>query len=241
MGSACWFELFLVTLFGVLGWLLPALFVPVFYRVDTVSKSIIDMSRAALMSTFMQRPLLAVYNVSDTVKWSSAVTEITFGHEYWMRYALRLAERARNEGEVPVGAVLIYDNQVIGEGWNRPIGQHDPTAHAEMMALRQGGKTLQNYRLLDSTLYVTLEPCAMCAGAMIHSRIKTLVFGASDPRTGAAVSQFNLLSSPALNHQVEIISGVLAPECSNQLSQFFRHRRALQKSQKQKVAENQQG
>ena len=97
-------------------------------------------------------------------------------HEYWMRHALTLAQRAWDEGEVPVGAVLVHNNQVIGEGWNRPIGRHDPTAHAEIMALRQGGLVLQNYRLLDTTLYVTLEPCVMCSGAMVHSRIGTLVF-----------------------------------------------------------------
>ncbi|MGM3312391.1 tRNA adenosine(34) deaminase TadA, partial [Enterobacter hormaechei subsp. steigerwaltii] len=105
-------------------------------------------------------------------------------HEYWMRHALVLAQRAWEEGEVPVGAVLVHNNQVIGEGWNRPIGRHDPTAHAEIMALRQGGLVLQNYRLLDTTLYVTLEPCVMCSGAMVHSRIGTLVFGARDEKTG---------------------------------------------------------
>lgn len=103
-------------------------------------------------------------------------------HEYWMRHALTLAQRARDEGEVPVGAVLVHNNQVIGEGWNRPIGRHDPTAHAEIMALRRGGLVLQNYRLLDTTLYVTLEPCVMCSGAMVHSRIGTLVFGARDEK-----------------------------------------------------------
>lgn len=105
-------------------------------------------------------------------------------HEYWMRHALALAQRAWEEGEVPVGAVLVHNNQVIGEGWNRPIGRHDPTAHAEIMALRQGGLVLQNYRLLDTTLYVTLEPCVMCSGAMVHSRIGTLVFGARDEKDG---------------------------------------------------------
>ena len=103
-----------------------------------------------------------------------------YNDEYWMRQALQLALRAQEEGEVPVGALLVLDNQVIGEGWNRPIGRHDPTAHAEIMALRQGGAVLQNYRLLNATLYVTLEPCVMCAGAMVHSRIRRLVYGAAD-------------------------------------------------------------
>ncbi len=120
-----------------------------------------------------------------------------------MRHALTLAQRAWDEGEVPVGAVLVHNNQVIGEGWNRPIGRHDPTAHAEIMALRQGGLVLQNYRLLDTTLYVTLEPCVMCAGAMVHSRIGTLVFGARDEKTGAAGSLLDVLGHPGMNHQVE--------------------------------------
>ena len=153
-------------------------------------------------------------------------------HEYWMRHALQLAKRAWDEGEVPVGAVLVHNNQVIGEGWNRPIGRHDPTAHAEIMALRQGGLVLQNYRLLDTTLYVTLEPCVMCSGAMVHSRIGTLVFGARDEKTGAAGSLMDVLRHPGMNHQVQIIDGVLAPECSGLLSDFFRMRRQQKKQQK---------
>ncbi|AUM04767.1 MULTISPECIES: tRNA adenosine(34) deaminase TadA [Enterobacter] len=153
-------------------------------------------------------------------------------HEYWMRHALTLAQRAWEEGEVPVGAVLVHNNQVIGEGWNRPIGRHDPTAHAEIMALRQGGLVLQNYRLLDTTLYVTLEPCVMCSGAMVHSRIGTLVFGARDEKTGAAGSLMDVLGHPGMNHQVKTIGGVLAPECSGLLSDFFRMRRQQKKQQK---------
>ncbi|AFJ46116.1 tRNA-specific adenosine deaminase [Shimwellia blattae DSM 4481 = NBRC 105725] len=153
-------------------------------------------------------------------------------HEYWMNYALTLARRAWDEGEVPVGAVLVYDNRVIGEGWNRSIGKHDPTAHAEIMALRQGGMVQQNYRLLDTTLYVTLEPCVMCAGAMIHSRIGTLVFGARDAKTGAVGSQMDILNHPGMNHQVQIIEGVLAPQCSALLSDFFRMRRKEKKALK---------
>lgn len=110
---------------------------------------------------------------------------------------------------MPVGAVLVHNNQVIGEGWNRPIGRHDPTAHAEIMALRQGGLVLQNYRLLDTTLYVTLEPCVMCSGAMVHSRIGTLVYGARDEKTGAAGSLMDVLGHPGMNHQVRLSVGYL--------------------------------
>lgn len=153
-------------------------------------------------------------------------------HEYWMQHALVLAQRAWDEGEVPVGAVLVHENRIIGEGWNRPIGHHDPTAHAEMMALRQGGIVLSNYRLLDTTLYVTLEPCIMCAGAMIHGRIGTLVFGARDAKTGAAGSLLDILAHPGMNHQVKVMEGVLAPACSALLSDFFRARRREQKALK---------
>lgn len=149
--------------------------------------------------------------------------------EYWMRHALRLARVAWEQGEVPVGAVLVQGDRIIGEGWNRPIGQHDPTAHAEIMALRQGGKVLQNYRLLDTTLYVTLEPCFMCAGAMIHSRITRLVYGARDEKTGAAGSLLDLLRHPGMNHQVVLHQGVLAEECAALLSDFFRMRREQKK------------
>ena len=149
-----------------------------------------------------------------------------------MRHALKLAQRAWDEGEVPVGAVLVHQNQVIGEGWNRPIGRHDPTAHAEIMALRQGGLVLQNYRLIDTTLYVTLEPCVMCAGAMVHSRIGNLVFGARDAKTGAAGSLIDVLHHPGMNHRVEITEGILADECSSLLSDFFRHRREQKKALK---------
>ncbi|WP_025119833.1 MULTISPECIES: tRNA adenosine(34) deaminase TadA [unclassified Serratia (in: enterobacteria)] len=155
-----------------------------------------------------------------------------YNDEYWMRQALSLALRAQEEGEVPVGALLVLDNQVIGEGWNRPIGRHDPTAHAEIMALRQGGAVLQNYRLLNATLYVTLEPCVMCAGAMVHSRIRRLVYGAADEKTGAVGSLVDILRHPGMNHQVEIVSGVLAEECAATLSNFFRMRRDQKKALK---------
>lgn len=153
--------------------------------------------------------------------------------EKWMQHALQLAQQAWKEGEVPVGAVLVQHEQIIGQGWNRPIGQHDPTAHAEIMALRQGGAVLQNYRLTGSTLYVTLEPCAMCAGAMIHSRIERLVFGAHDEKSGAAGSLLDVLRQPGINHLVQITDGVLAEACAAVLSDFFRQRRQQQKALRQ--------
>ena len=142
-----------------------------------------------------------------------------------MRQALSLARRAEAAGEVPVGAVVAVDGEVIGEGWNQPVGSHDPSAHAEILALRQAGARIGNYRLVDATLYVTLEPCAMCAGAMVHARIRRLVFGAFDPKTGAAGSVFDIVRSPQLNHQVEVTAGVLADECGGLLQSFFRSRR----------------
>ncbi len=155
------------------------------------------------------------------------------GDEYWMRHALALAGRAGAEGEVPVGAVLVLADRVVGEGWNRSIGHHDPTAHAEMMALRHGGAAMNNYRLLNTTLYVTLEPCIMCAGAMIHARIGRLVFGARDLKTGAAGSFCEVLRQPGLNHLVTVSGGVLADDCSRALSEFFRGRRELHKARRQ--------
>ncbi|SLM62090.1 MULTISPECIES: tRNA adenosine(34) deaminase TadA [Dickeya] len=149
--------------------------------------------------------------------------------EFWMRHALMLAQRAWDEGEVPVGAVLVQGERIIGEGWNRPIGRHDPTAHAEIMALQQGGAVLQNYRLLDTTLYITLEPCVMCAGAMIHSRIGRLVYGAADAKTGAAGSLVDILRHPGMNHHITITDGVLAEECASLLSRFFKMRRQQQR------------
>ncbi|MEY4475739.1 MAG: hypothetical protein RL248_1506 [Pseudomonadota bacterium] len=152
--------------------------------------------------------------------------------EHWMRHAMMLALRAQEEGEVPVGAVLVLDNKIIAQGWNRSISDNDPTAHAEIMALRQGGQSVQNYRLLDATLYVTLEPCVMCAGAMVHSRIRRLVYGANDLKTGAAGSLVDILRHPGMNHQIEVSAGVLAEECSQQLTAFFRQRREQQKALK---------
>lgn len=158
----------------------------------------------------------------------------TYSDQYWMLQALQLALYAQEKGEVPVGALLILDNKVIAEGWNQPISYHDPTAHAEIIALRQGGKVLQNYRLLNSTLYVTLEPCVMCAGAIVHSRISRLVYGTADHKNDAAGSFLDILMRyHGINHQVEIVSGVMADECSLILSNFFRIRREQRKILKQ--------
>ncbi|WP_200892084.1 tRNA adenosine(34) deaminase TadA [Methyloterricola oryzae] len=143
----------------------------------------------------------------------------------WMRHAMALASRAESFGEVPVGAVLVKDDAILSEGWNCPIARNDPSAHAEMVALRGGGQVLQNYRLLDTTLYVTLEPCVMCMGAIVHARVKRLVFGALDPKRGAVVSALQLADVDFLNHRVEVTGEVLAAECSEQLKTFFKRRR----------------
>ena len=143
----------------------------------------------------------------------------------FMERALELARTAQAAGEVPVGAVLVQNDTIIAEGWNRPIGAQDPTAHAEIIALRAAGAALQTYRLTDTTLYVTLEPCPMCAGAMVHARVRRLVFGATDPRAGAAGSVFNVVQHPALNHRLECTGGVLAEESGTLLRNFFLARR----------------
>lgn len=143
----------------------------------------------------------------------------------FMSRALELAREAERAGEVPVGAVIVKDGAIVGEGWNRPISANDPTAHAEIMALRAAAQALQTYRLLDTTLYVTLEPCAMCASAMVHARVKRLVYAAADPRAGASGSIFNITQHPALNHRLECTAGIMAEECSAMLRAFFAARR----------------
>ena len=143
----------------------------------------------------------------------------------FMARALELARRAQANGEVPVGALLVKDNQIIAEGWNQPISTHDPSAHAELLAMREAARQVKNYRLLDTTLYVTLEPCAMCAGAMVHARVKRLVYAAADPRAGAAGSIFNIVQHEALNHRMEVVGGVMETECATLLREFFRTRR----------------
>lgn len=148
---------------------------------------------------------------------------------FWMQHALDLANRAELEGEVPVGAVVVLNDEIVGEGWNRPIIDNDPTAHAEIMALRSAAKKLNNYRLLDTTLYVTLEPCIMCSGAIIHSRVKRVVYGAQDPKAGAVNSAFTILGTDCLNHKVNVDSGTMAEECGQVLTEFFKNKRQEKK------------
>ncbi len=143
----------------------------------------------------------------------------------YMKQALALAQQAAQAGEVPVGAIVVKDGIVIGRGSNAPIGTHDPTAHAEIQAMRDAAQHLGNYRLVDCTLYVTLEPCAMCSGAIQHARIARLIYGASDPKTGTCGSVINLMAEPRLNHHTEVTGGVLAQACGEILSAFFSARR----------------
>ena len=148
------------------------------------------------------------------------------GDERWMRHALKLARRAQELGEVPVGAVIIdAKGEVVAEGWNQPIASHDPSAHAEMIAMRAAAAALRNYRLNGLTLYVTLEPCVMCAGAIIHARLGRLVYGATDPKAGGVNSVYDVISNPRLNHRLDWTGGVLADECGAVLQEFFRARR----------------
>jgi tRNA(adenine34) deaminase len=143
----------------------------------------------------------------------------------WMQHALELAHKAEAAGEVPVGAVIVLNGELVAEGWNQPISSADPTAHAEIMALRAAGQKLDNYRLLDSELYVTLEPCPMCVGAMLHARVKRVIYAASDPKTGALGGAYDLLNSVKHNHSFEVTGGVLAGLSRELLQAFFRGRR----------------
>jgi len=143
----------------------------------------------------------------------------------FMQRAFELAQRAEQEGEVPVGAVIVKDNEIIAEGWNRPIANHDPTAHAEIQAMRAAAKASGNYRLPDTTLYVTLEPCLMCIGAITHARIKRLVYAATDPRAGAVKSIYTITDDCKLNHYIDVEGGLMADKCSELLKNFFRQRR----------------
>ena len=145
--------------------------------------------------------------------------------EKWMAIALTLAKKAQQQGEVPVGAIIVQDNKVIGEGWNQVIGEHDPTAHAEIKALRAASQTIKNYRLIGATMYVTLEPCLMCAGALIHARVDRVVFAAKEPKTGAVGSCFDVFNTQQLNHYVHCEHGVLARQSSELLQRFFQDRR----------------
>jgi tRNA(adenine34) deaminase len=148
----------------------------------------------------------------------------------YMRQAMLLAENAQAIGEVPVGAIVVVDSLIIGQGYNQSITTHDPSAHAEMLAMREAAKNLQNYRLVDATLYVTLEPCPMCAGLLVHGRVKRIVFGAYDQKTGATGTVMNLVQHESLNHKIEVTGGCLQDECSTQISDFFKQRRRQKKS-----------
>lgn len=174
-------------------------------------------------------PRDTLVNKEDELKNSDVEEhlDITF-----MQRALELANKAEQFNEIPVGAVVVHQGTIIGEGFNQSIMHNDPSSHAEMNAIRQAGANLNNYRLLDCTLYVTLEPCSMCAGLLVHSRIKRLVFGCSDLKTGAAGSVFNLVNNSQLNHQVAVQSGILQQECSQLLSSFFKRRRNEKKQAK---------
>jgi tRNA(adenine34) deaminase len=149
----------------------------------------------------------------------------TTNDELWMEQALRSAQRALEAGEVPVGAVVVCEGRIVGRGWNRNISDSDPTAHAEIVALRQAGATVGNHRLADCELFVTVEACPMCAGAMVHARIRRLVYGANDSKAGAVQSVMQVLNHPRLNHKVEVRSGVLAGRCAELLQTFFKNRR----------------
>ena len=166
----------------------------------------------------MTRPKAAV-SEATTVEASTASDEL------WMEEALRCAQRALEAGEVPVGAVVVSDGSIVGRGWNRNITDSDPTAHAEIMALREAGAAVGNHRLGECALFVTIEPCAMCAGAMIHARIKRLVYGSDDPKAGAVRSVLQVLNHPQLNHKIEVRSGVLAGRSAQVLQSFFKNRR----------------
>lgn len=165
-------------------------------------------------------------SVKEDISQENLINEpVTQEDLMWMKHALTLADKAESIGEVPVGACVVLNGELIGEGYNTPISDNDPSAHAELRAVKEAASKVQNYRLIDATLYVTLEPCSMCAGMLVHARVKRVVFGARDAKTGAAGSVMNLLQHPALNHQIEVVCGVLADECANKLSDFFRKRR----------------
>jgi tRNA(adenine34) deaminase len=180
-----------------------------------------------------------VSKANDDGLSDDSVTNDTFSNDAFsdddnkfMRRAIELAKIANSHDEIPVGAVVVCAGEIIGEGFNQSIMNNDPSAHAEMMAIRDAGRNLQNYRLLDCTLYVTLEPCPMCAGLLVHSRIKRLIFASNDLKTGAAGSAFSLVNHEKHNHQVAVTAGLLADECSTMLSKFFKRRRAAKKSDK---------
>lgn len=153
--------------------------------------------------------------------------------EYWMAQALELAEKAAQLGEVPVGALVVLEGEVVGRGWNHPISGHDPTAHAEIAALRDAARQVGNYRLVEADLYVTIEPCTMCSGAIVHARIRRLIYGAPEPKSGVVESRSRILEAPWFNHRVSWVGGVLAEQCSGRISRFFAQRREQKRLQKQ--------
>jgi tRNA(adenine34) deaminase len=159
--------------------------------------------------------------------------------KHWMDYAFQLAAQGEKLGEVPVGAVIVCDEKILGEGFNQPITSNDPTAHAEIIALRQAAQQVQNYRLVGASIYVTLEPCTMCVGALVHARIARLVFGTTEPKAGAVVSKSQLLDNDYFNHRVNYAGGLMAQECQHQLSEFFALRREQKRQEKVKRQEAQ--
>jgi tRNA(adenine34) deaminase len=163
--------------------------------------------------------------VELSVSPDNSTAGLTIKDELWMEEALRSAQRALEAGEVPVGAVVVCGDRIVGRGWNRNLTDHDPTAHAEVVALREAGATLGNHRLSGCDLFATIEPCPMCAGALVHARIKRLVYGAEDPKAGAVHSVMQVLNHPQLNHKVEVRTGVLAGRSAELLQTFFKSRR----------------
>ena len=155
--------------------------------------------------------------------------------QLWMARALELAAKAASENEIPVGAIVVFNDEIIGEGYNSPISLCDPTAHAEIQAIRMACKAMSNYRLPGATLYVTLEPCSMCAGAIVHARVDRVVYAATEPKSGVVESQGQFFEAPFLNHKVKVVSGVLAETASNQLTQFFQYRREQKKKLKEQA------
>ena len=164
-----------------------------------------------------------------TLNMCSSGSGLQPNHELWMAEALRQAELALAAREVPVGAVVVLENKIVGRGFNRNLLDNDPTAHAEVIALRDAGAAVGNHRLTNCDVYSTIEPCSMCAGAMVHARIRRLVYGADDPKAGAVRSVLSVINHPQLNHQMEVVSGVLAGRCAELLQRFFRGRREEQK------------
>ncbi|MFT6269385.1 MAG: tRNA(adenine34) deaminase [Alphaproteobacteria bacterium] len=172
------------------------------------------------------------YKNESTKLMKNTIEMIPNQHEYFMEKAIEQAKLAEQIGEIPVGAVVVLNQQIIGSGYNRSITDNDPSLHAEMVAIRNAAKALENYRLIGASIYVTLEPCSMCAGLLVHSRLKQLIYGASDLKTGAAGSVMNIVQHDMLNHKVDVIPGVLGDVCSEHLSQFFSVRRAQIKARK---------